>query len=274
MLTQGRRLYTYDRRVLAKRELNLSHYDLDGLMDGRPVTLYHGTTKLFRHFSMDKSRDELVEKFYGRGIFLTPRKRVAVQYAEANRNIGFEPSIIDDLKRKNPNAAKFLRTLYAHGRDGWELYLEQNGFKNENPAPGEGSLDTVSFLKHLGGVDPNTLGDLAEYIIGSKMKRGVAPDDLEEVMNIFHGAPTGTPEWAYKELDEIGIDSKVYRPKVYTAVVTVSNTLVTASKSQASKARSKGYECVVYFGPDLVEGVPEVAVFNLRAVRIKHIEVV
>lgn len=267
-------LYTYDRRVVAKA-LDLSDYHLSGLTDGHPVTLYHGTTKLFRHFSVDKSRDELVTKFYGLGIFLTPSKRVAERYAEANRNIGFDPSLIDDLKRRNPNAGKFLQTLYDHGRDGWELYWKANGFMRENPEPGQGALDLEGFAKHIGGLDPNTLGDLAGYIIGSKTKPlDSEADPLEEFTNIFHGAPTGAPDWLYDDLDKIGMDSKVYRPKVYTAVVTVSNTLVTANKSQASKARAKGFEAVVFFGSDLVDGVPEVAVFNPRQVRVKAIEVV
>lgn len=264
------RLYTYDRRlVLAKREIELSHYGLEGLMDGRPVKLYHGATKLFRHFDINQSRDELVNKFYGRGIFLTPSKRVAVRYADANRNIGFDPSIIADLKRRNPKAGEFLQVIYDHGADGWRLALEKSGFLGSN-----GEFNLAEFQKEV-GVDPNDLDSIAGYIIGSKIKPlGSEPDVLEELTGLFHGAPTGAPDWLYDQLDEVGLDSKAYRPKVYTVTVTVSNTLVTASKPQASKARSKGYECVVFFGSDLVEGVPEVAVFNPKNVRVKSVEVV
>lgn len=266
--------YTYDRRT-AKRDLELSRYGLEGLTSGAPVKLYHGTTRLFRRFDMSFSRDELVNKFYGKGIFLTPSKRVAEQYANANRNVGFDPSIIDDLARKNPNAAKFLKSLYDHGLgDGWELYMAQNGFIRENPPPGEGTLDTEAFYKHLHGVDPNTLGDLAGYIIGSKKSLPSTSSPLDEIMEAFHGAPTGVPDWVYDNLDEVGLNSKVYRPKVYTVVVTASKTLVTASKSEAAKARTNGFECVVYYGTDLVGGVPEVAVFNPKQVRIQRIEVV
>ena len=71
----------------------------------------------------------------------------------------------------------------------------------------------------------------------------------------------------------MGLDSAVYRPKVYTVVVTVSHTLVTSSQPKARSARSRGYEAVVYYGPDLVLGVPEVAVFNPARVRIVNVEV-
>lgn len=69
-----------------------------------------------------KSRDELVNDFYGRGIFLTPKKHVAVDYAHANRNIGFEPSIIDDLQTRNPGAGRFMRLLYEKGNAAWAEY--------------------------------------------------------------------------------------------------------------------------------------------------------
>jgi hypothetical protein len=254
----------------ARTAFNLSEYGLEGLAEGKPVVLYHGTTKLFKSFSMEKSRDELVNRFYGKGIFLSPSKRVAMRYADANRNIGFDVSIIDDLKRKNPNAGGMLQTLYEMGTDAWEAYPKATGFWNDNPPPGEGTFDSVGFGRFLGGVDPNTLNDISGYILGSKITP-LSTDDGP--INIFSQS-TGAPDWLYAELDTVGLDSKTYRPKVYTVVVTVNNPLITKSKSQASKARSKGFDSVVYYGFDLVGGVPEVAVFNPRNVRVKSIEVV
>jgi hypothetical protein len=94
-----------------------------------------------------------------------------------------------------------------------------------------------------------------------------------EPINIFD-MTTGLPDYAYKYLDEIGLDSKTYRPKVYTVTVTVKNPLITANDSAAKAARHKGYDSVVFYGRDLVQGVPEVAVFNPSNVKVKHIEVV
>lgn len=262
--------YSYDRRVVAKN-LNLQDMGLEGLAEGRPVTLFHGTTRLFRRFDMAQSREDLVNNYYGKGIFLTPSKRVAEQYANANRNIGFDVAVIADLKRKNHNAGNFLQALYEHGRDGWEVYWKEHGFFRENPPPGEGQLDSDGFEKHLGGIDPNDIGDIAGYILGSKTKPLGADED--GTVNIFN-VSTGAPSWLYDKLDEVGLDSSVYRPKVYTVTVTVRNPLVTQSKTKARQAQRQGYDSVVYYGSDLVAGVPEVAVFKSQDVRIKHIEVV
>jgi hypothetical protein len=233
------------------------------------VVLYHGTTRLFRAFDMSHSRGELVDSYYGKGIFLTPSKRIAELYANANRNIGFPPSIIDDLKRKNGPAGKFLQTLVEHGKDGWEVAWKEAGFWNDNPGPGEPQADWLGFDAYT-GVDGNTVQDIADYIIGSKSKPlgGGGPLDL------FGGGSTGLSDYIYNSLDEIGLDSKTYRPKVYTVVVTVNNPLVTKSKSAARKARSKGYDSVFFYGADLVQGVPEVAVYSPRHVKVRKIEVV
>jgi hypothetical protein len=257
-------------RRQAKRTINLSHYGLEGLPEGQPVKLYHGTTASFRKFDLNKSRDELVNRFYGKGIFLTPRKQVAAEYAEANRNIGFDPSIIGDLKRKNSQAGEFLRKIYELGSDAWEAYARENGFWNDNPPEGQGTMDIVGLEEQV-GVDTNTLSDIAGYIIGHK-PFGSSQNDSGFV-NIFDQS-TGAPGWLYDSLDEVGLDSTKYRPKVYTVSVTVSNPLITASKAQARKARSRGYDSVVFYGSDLVGGIPEVAVFNPRDVKIQRVEIV
>lgn len=121
-------------------------------------------------------------------------------------------------------------------------------------------------------MDGNTLMDISAHIIGTKYNTR-APDQLEELMGVFSPS-TGSPDWLYDNLDEVGLDSGVYRPKVYTVVTKVANTLVTASKAEARKARQKGYDSVVFHGADLVGGVPEVAVFDSRKVRILRTEVV
>ncbi len=249
-------------RYAAKKTLDLSHYDLDGLLTGQPVTCYHGTTKLFKAFDIAKSRTDLVDRFYGVGIFLVPSKRVAEQYANANRNIGFDPDIIEDLKRVNPGAGAFMELLFRKGDAAWnEMTAEALGVAPEDLWPTIG--------KTLGGADANTVADVCRLIIGSKLKSGLDEDD--QTLNIFNTA-TGVPEYTYKMLDELGLESFKYRPKVYTVTVTASNPLITTSKSQARSARSKGYDCVVYHGADLVSGVPEVVVYKPSDAKITHVE--
>lgn len=258
--------YSYDRR--ARGPSPIEEYGLQGMLTGAPVTLYHGTTRLFRRFDMSQSRDELVDQFYGKGIFLTPSKRVAAEYANANRNIGFPPSLVGDLKRKNPAAGRFLEILVGKGDEAWELAIREAGFWRENPPPGEGAVDLVGFQDYL-GVDPNTVGDVAAYVLGSK----VLPLERDSSGLDLFTPNTGAPDHIYDSLDELGLDSKTYRPKVYTVKVTVSRPLVTKSKAQARSARQKGYDSVVFYGSDLVLGVPEVAVYDPRNVRIQKIEV-
>lgn len=260
--------YSYDRRAAANP---VAEWDLEGLTNGTPVTLYHGTTRTFRTFDPATVRDELVNKFYGRGIFLTPAKRVAVQYAEANRNIGFPPSIINDLSRRNQLAGKLMQAIYVNGPDGWETFLKENGFwTTDDPKFPNGRFNGPSFdASVLGGIDPNDVQEVTDYIIGSASK----PLQDTGFVNIFDTS-TGMPGYVYNTLDTIGINSKIYRPKVYTVTVTARNPLVTKNKSLASKARAKGYDAVIYHGTDLVGGVPEVAIFDPRAVKVRKIEVI
>ena len=257
------RKYSYDRRM--SKTIDLGHYGLDGLAKGESVTLYHGTTRSFTSFDMGQSRIELVDKFYGAGIFLTPSKQIAEQYANANRNIGLEPSIIGHLKTKNRQAGEFMEMLYKHGKDAWDTLIEE--VRAVKPKEAADDL-TGTLSKYLGVSDPNTIDDVCGYIVGSK----VIP--LGGSSNNIFDTSTGAPHWLYDSLDELGLDSTVYRPKVYTCSVRVKNPLLTSSKSQAKAAKQKGYDSVVYYGSDLVGGVPEVAVFNASDVKISHVEVV
>jgi hypothetical protein len=242
--------------------------EIKALLRGEGATLYHGTTRSFQAFDLGKSRRELVNDYYGIGIFLTPSKSIAEKYAFANRNIGFEPSIIDDLSAKNANAGAFLRALYTHGADGWEWYWKRHRPWREDPPLGERQIDLVAFDEHL-GVDPNAIGDLAGYIIGSKTK---PLGDDSGFVNIFNQS-TGAPSWIYDVIDRVGLDANLYRPRIYTVRVKVRRPLVTASRAKARSARSKGYDSVVYLGSGLVEGHPEVAVFNADDVRVESVEV-
>jgi hypothetical protein len=241
------------------RELNLAQWGLEGLMMGKPTKLYHGTTRLFRKFDLKQSRDELVKDYYGSGIFLTPSRRVAADYAYANRNKGFPKDVIDKLKRKNKNAGAFLQALYDEGDRAWDTYGEKHGI-----------VTAVEWDQHLGGLDANTIGDVAGYILGSKVKPlSSGGGDF----SLFNYTAIGLPDYVYDNLEELGIDSKPYRPKVYTVMATVRNPLVTQSQAKARGARASGYDSVIYYGPFLVQDVPEVAVFDPKKVRITKIDV-
>lgn len=260
-------------RARSKLTLDLSEYGLEGLTQGTPVRLYHGTTSTFSEFSFARNRDELVNKFYGRGIFLTPSKSVAWAYANANRNMGLPKEVIADLRRINRVAGNFLAALYTEGRNAWESHGRKLGIWMDSTSNGEGQIDLEAFDQLLGGVDPHTLMDISKHIVGTAYPDHTETDTLEEMMTLFGGRASGSPERLYRDLEEIGLDSMKYRPKVLTVVVTVENPLVTASKTEARRAQSMGYDSVVYYGSDLVEGVPEVAVYDPNRARITAVEV-
>jgi hypothetical protein len=225
---------------------------------GEVTLLYHGTTRSFQKFELAHSREELVNNYYGVGIFLTPSKRVAEKYAQANRNIGLDPAIITDLKRINPKAGGFLQALVSQGDDAWMSYalmLREQGLE-------------PSDLDEYLGVDSNNIGNIAAYVLGSHVK-ALGSDSGPFLFNQTSGAP----EWLYDLLDEVGLDSGPYRPKVYTVAVRVQKPLVTASQTQARKAKTQGYDSVVFFGSSLVDGVPEVAVFSPKDTHILKAEV-
>lgn len=237
--------------------MRLSDWGLEGLETGFPVELYHGTTKYFTKFDLAYCRENLTNAYYGSGIFLTPVKSVAHKYAYANRNMGLDVSLIEELHQVNPSAAKFMMDLYTLGDDVWDIVTPEQLGVTEDYSYSD------ALEEYCGGIDPNTLADLSRWCIGSKMRR------VEETgpINIFHMS-TGMPSYVYDMIDKIGISSEKYRPKVYTVRVQCSRPLVTKSTQLAKKAKAAKYDCVVFYGSNLVDGVPEVAVFDPNKVKI------
>ena len=200
------------RWVLSKQELELRWYDLEGLTDGSTVILWHGSTKKFDRFDVSKSREELVKDYYGGGIFLTPRKPIAWDYAQANRNIGFDPSLIDEMKRVNANAGDFMERLFRTGRKA--AWRELTGETLPKKYPGIELHEAMD--KYFGSADPHDIEDVAEYLIGSKSFEAPEDDTMEQLMGLMGGGQrTGAPDWLYNKLDQLGLDGDAYRPKVY-----------------------------------------------------------
>ena len=164
-------------------------------------------------------------------------------------------------KLENKAAGEFMEDLYHRGTDAWDTLFEVAKAALPKVDPGV-AVDTYL------GVDSNLVDDVCGYIIGSKIK------PIGTDAPTLFSQSSGAPDWLYDNLDTLGIDSSKYRPKIYTVVVTVSKPLITASKSQAKSARQKGYDSVVFYGSDLVAGVPEVAVFSHSNVKIRKIEIV
>jgi superoxide dismutase len=257
-------------RVAARREVDchLEHHGLDDLVRGGSATLYHGTTRQFQRFDTAHIRHDLVNRFYkAPGIFLTPRKGVAEDYAQAARNSKIHMSVVDDLVGKNRGAGEVLGRLVREGRDAWDgLFEDARAMFPDAASPVE-ALEMMT-----GGVDPNTLMDIAGHVDGSKY---TGLPEADTLFDLWGGVPKGTPAYIFDDMESVGLDPSEYRPKVYTVTVSgLGKVLVTKSKSEAEKARTKGYDAVVFCGADLVDGVPEVVVFDPSRVRVTKVDVI
>lgn len=257
-------------RIAARREVecHLKYWGLDDLVRGGSATLYHGTTRQFQRFDSAYIRHDLINRYYkAPGIFLAPKESVAASYAMAARNSALSASIVDDLVRRNRGAGAVLGRLVREGRGAWDgLFADATAAFPDAGSPGE-ALERMA-----GGVDPDTLMDIAEHVEGSKYAKGAADNTLFDLWGM---TPTGTPSYIFDSLDAVGLDSSEYRPKVYTVRVSgLDRVLVTKSKTEAEKARSRGYDAVVFCGADLVDGAPEIVVFDPAKVRVLKVEVV
>lgn len=231
-------------------ETTLKYYNLQRFVEGGWVTLYHGTVAHFNKFDMSYVREELVNSFYGKGIFFTPSKEIAWEYALANRNYGLPSSVIEEVSRQYPKAGAFMLLQHEVGYSAsWDVLVSM-GF--------DFALDT------LDGLDPNNVSDVVPYIIG-------AQDPVIQEQTLF-GSRLMVPDYIFETLEEWGIDTTPYKPKVYVCLCRASNVLVTNNMSEAKRAPKQGYDGVVYHGSQLVGGVPEVAIHNSKNIKILRVD--
>ena len=256
-------------------DCHLDSYGLDDLIRTGSGKLYHGTNRQFKRFDMAYIRHDLINRFYkAPGIFLTPRRATAEQYADAARNAMVPAVVVADLVRTNRGAGEVLTRLVGEGRDAWD------GLRAEAKAAFPDATYFEAMEMMTGGVDQNTLMDLAKHIEGTRYTDAPEENSLFEATNSLFAlwgsaAPTSTPVWVFDALDRLGLDSSEYRPKVYTVEVSgLDRVLVTRSKAEAGKAKAKGYDAVVFCGSDLVDGVPEVVVFDPSNVRVTKVDLV
>lgn len=247
----------------------LDTYGLRALVRGGEATLFHGTTRSFRRFDSAYIRHELINQFYkAPGIFLTPKRGVAEEYSTAARNTMIPATVVDDLTRINRGAGEVLGKFVTQGYDVWDGLFEDAVARFPDAESPVAALEMVT-----GGVDTNTLMDIAKYVEGSRAAEGSTSETT--LFDLWGMTPTGTPDHVFTDLESVGLDADPYRPKVYTVEVSgLEQVLVTKSKSEAAQARRNGYDAVVFCGSDLVGGVPEVVVFDPSKVRITKVDVV
>lgn len=240
-------------------------FDIERFVKQGCGVFYHGTTSMFSSFDPAYIRGQSNMKV-GSGIYLTPDKDIARGYATGARNAMLPARVVDDLERVNPAAGQMLRLLVQRGNEeGWDemVALAKQSYPN-----GSGH-DAV---ERMIGIDPNHVFDISQHVVGSR----TAQRQEESLFSLWGiGGPSGVPWYVYDYLDQLGVDSKVYRPKVYTLLVSgVRNVLVTGDSDVGRRARAQGHDAVVYTGSDVEDGVPEVVVFDPSKVRVVDVEAV
>ena len=239
-------------------------HGLQDIVDHGTGILYHGSTRSFQKFDTRYVRHNLVDKYYGGGIFLTPKKHVAEQYAGATRNASLPSSIIQDLSSIHPNAALLLQALVDEGGGAWDklFAIATKHYPDETPAEA---------LELWLGLDPNLILDISEHVEGSRSARQTE----ETLFDLWGKTSLSVPSYIFDTIQQVGLNPEAYQPKVYTVLVSgLEKVLVTKSRSAAKKAHANGYDAVIFCGMDLVGNVPEVAVFDPGRVRILRREVV
>lgn len=222
----------------------LEDMGLEKLLTGQSLILYHGSSRKFDAFDAEKTRTDLVDLYYGSGLFFVSREDIAWDYAHAARNADLPVSVVDDVERAHPEIGRFMRRSMVSGGLEWPeewAHLPQR---------------EIDLFYEAASVVP--------YVEGSRV-----PCTRLSAFEELLGATPGITLSAYKGLHELlGKKAEDYFPRVYMAIVKARNPLVTNELDVARVARRDGYDSVVYFGDHAVGGVPEVAVFDPSQVTI------
>lgn len=250
-----------------------SFYDKDisaFLHSGKPITVYHGTTSDFKDFESKHMREELLNhpNRVGNGFFFSVSKKTAERYADSNRNsVITYGEVFPLLKKSLPSEVyQYAVHLYHHGWDGklTEMMMEK--------APS--GMTRGQYLDTL-GIDMNDVVDLVNSIEGSHGMNKAQADALGEILSFFSGSSSSGREGVGDLLRNIGIDPTPILPKVLTCIVRADNVKLVHDIGEAKVAQGEGYDAIVWAGGgDLVNGDPEVVVYDARNIRVTKIEII
>lgn len=249
--------------------------------DNIPLTLYHGTNRKFNNHSLEKSRTELNDRFQGDWICYTASEDVAWKYANAARNqcIEKEAFLIETESYLNKNFPdKLLNSFLV---DSFKTLME-GGFEDAWDAIGKKysklfdvKLDDAvpHFFKRLRSyeaLDPefdfNEFYDVLEYVEYSRYGQS---DESSMIMNMFNNTVDEIPQYVTDFLSSKGYEKSLPEPKIIKSQVEANNILETSSREEAKIAREKGYDLVIYSGPDCVDGEPEYLIADTTQVKMQ-----
>jgi len=249
--------------------------------DNLPLILYHGTNRKFTNHSLEKSRTELNDRFQGDWICYTASEDVAWKYANAARNQCIEKEaflteteaylnkIFPD-KLLNSFLVDSFKTLMEGGfEDAWDIIGEKYS-KIFDVTINDAVPHFFKRLRNYEALDPefdfNDFYDVLEYVEYSKYGQS---DESSMIMNMFNNTVDEIPQYVTDFLKSKGYEKSLPEPKIIKSQVDATNVLETSSREEARMAREKGYDLVIYSGPDCVDDEPEYLIAEPSQVRMQ-----
>ena len=252
--------------------------------DGQPLMLAHGTNRNFKKHSIWKSRTELNERFQGDWICYSPSDDVAWKYAKAARNQcidkhSFEKETINYLdknfKDKDFNdfiMASFTTLMKVPYEDAWDIIYEDYAKKYKTPIE-QTPKYFFDKIRQYENENPqfefNDFCDVLEHVEYSKT--GQTNDELESISNFLNSRINEIPHFVIEFLKERGYKDSIPETKIIKSHISANKILETDNREEAANAKKKGYDLVIYSGPDCVDNVPEYLVAHDSQVKIKEI---
>jgi hypothetical protein len=247
------------------------------------ITLYHGTNRSFSKHSLEKSRTELNNKFQGDWICYTPSESVAWKYANAARNQCIEKeSFFEETENYlNNNFPDEKLNLFIIETfkilmndifdEAWDIIPDKYS-KAFNIPSDVASKHFFDRLREYETIDPgfdfNDFYDVLEFVEHSKFGKSY---DINNLFNVFNKTVEEIPDYVIKFLKPKGYEKSIPEPKIIKSDVTANNILKTDSREEAKEAREKGYDLVIYSGPDCVDDAPEYLIANVNQIAMREI---
>lgn len=229
--------------------------ELQPLLNGEDVILYHGTNRDFDKFDANKERTFRTEQFLGSGVHLTPDINVAIKYANAAINNSLDVSIFDDAKKINIDLYKFMHGLYYKGNSTW---TEQRSFVNK-------------YTDGFNGVDLNSVADIVNLIPNSQSQKDYnksddqTDDGRDEIFNMFSGSTSALSYYVVEDLKSLGLGD--YRPRVLTVSVKSTGSNVVESDNETEIKTSKADIIIAHSVKNLIGDMPEVIIRSTKSIQ-------
>jgi hypothetical protein len=240
------------------------------LHSGKPITVYHGTTSDFKTFDAKYMRDELLNQsqYIGAGFFFAVSEATAYKYADSGRNsvITYD-EVFPLLKKGLPSEVyQYANHLYRHG---WDDKLTEMMMEKAPSGMTRGEyLDTI-------GIDMNDVVEVVDAIHGSHGMSKAQADTLGDLFSMFSGSSSSGRYAVAYSLENLGISPDPILPKVLTCKVRANNVKLVRDLKEAKSARREGYDAIVWYGGEhLVNGEPEVVIFDAKNIQVTNIEII